>query len=142
MLGFARTRADASEAAKLGIQRGERVLRIRNRLSLAGRAVAIDDIVVGASLMPDLDETSFGGREGTIYGLYQARYGINVIRIAERLSATLADAASAMLLSVAPGAPLLRIARIAYTYQDAPVELRLSLVNTADHEYLSDLIKT
>jgi len=142
MLAFARSRADADEAAKLDVKRGDRVIRIRNLLHLSGQPIVIDDIVIAAHLMPDLDEASFSGREGTIYGLYQARYGINVIRIAERLSATVADAESAGLLGIAPGAPLLSIARVAYTYHDMPAELRRSLVNTAEHEYLSDLVRT
>ena len=141
MLAFARGRADVAEATGLGLARGERVFRIRNLLRLAGDPVVIDDIVVPAQLFPDLDERIFGGREGTIYGLYQSRYGINVIRIAERLSATLATRESAALLEVPAGTPLLRIARIAYTYHDRPVELRQSLVDTTAHEYLSDLVK-
>ena len=142
MLSFERTRADAEQAANLGLARGERVYRIRNLLRLSGQPIVIDDIVIGARSFPDLDETTFGSREGTIYGLYQERYGINVIRIAERLSATLADERSAKLLDVTPASPLLRIDRIAYTYHDRAVELRASLVNTADHDYVSDLVKT
>lgn len=141
LLSFARSRADADEAAKLAIARGDRVLRIRNLLRLAGDPVVIDDIVIAAQLVPGLDEAGFAGRDGTIYGLYQARYGINVIRISERLSATVADAESARLLDVAPGTPLLCIARVAYTYHDRPVELRRSLVDTTAHEYTSDLVK-
>ena len=142
LLAFERGRADADQAAKLGLNRGERVYRIRNLLRLSGQPILIDDIVIGAHCFADLDEASFGGREGTIYGLYQERYGINVIRIAERLSATLADRTAAPLLEVQTGTPLLRIDRIAYSYHDRPVELRVSLVNTSDHDYLSDLIKT
>jgi GntR family transcriptional regulator len=141
LLSFSRGRADADEAAGLGIARGDRVLRIRNLLRLSGDPVLIDDIVIAAQAMPGLDEAGFAGREGTIYGLYQARYGINVIRISERLSTTLADAQSAGLLAVASATPLLRIARVAYTYQDRPVELRYSLVDTTAHEYVSDLVK-
>ena len=142
MLAFARGRADATEAGSLGIARSERVFRIRNLLRLSANPVVIDDIVIPAQLFPDLDEEVFGRRDGTIYGLYQARYGINVIRIAERLSATIADAGTATLLDVPAGTPLLKISRIAYTYHDRPVELRHSLVDTTQHEYLSDLVKT
>ncbi len=142
MLSFERARADATEAASLGIARGDRVMRIRNLLRLGGDPVVIDDIVIAAQLFPDLDEDGFGRREGTIYGLFQARYGINVIRIAERLSATLADVDTGGLLGIPPGTPLLRIARVAYTYHDRPVELRYSLVDTTAHEYLSDLVKS
>lgn len=142
MLSFARARADADEAGRLGIARGDRVFRIRNLLRLSGDAVVIDDIVIPARRFPDMDEKIFGEREGTIYGLYQARYGINVIRISERLSATLSDETTGTLLGVAAGTPLLSIARLAYTYNDQPVELRHSLVDTTQHEYLSDLVKT
>ena len=142
MLSFERGRADADQASQLELGRGERVYRIRNLLRLSGEPILIDDIVVGARCFPDLDERTFGEREGTIYGLYQERYGINVIRIAERLSAILADEKAAALLGVSPAAPLLRIDRIAYTYSDRPVELRTSLVNTADHDYASDLVRS
>ena len=142
MLSFARVRADADQAAKLALARGERVYRIRNLLHLSAQPILIDDIVIGARCFSELDETTFAGRDGTIYGLYQERYGINVIRIVERLSATRADETAARLLGVPTTTPLLRIDRIAYTYDDRPVELRVSLVNTENHGYLSDLIKT
>jgi GntR family transcriptional regulator len=96
---------------------------------------------LSAELFPDLDEVVFGGREGTIYGLYQARYGISVLRISERLSAAHPSARAASLLELAADTPALVINRIAYTYDDMPVEYRLSWVNTERHEYLSDLWK-
>jgi GntR family transcriptional regulator len=40
---------------------------------------------------------------------------------------------------VEPGSPLLEIRRVALTYADEPVELRVSLVNTAANEYVSEL---
>jgi len=83
----------------------------------------------------------FRERDSTFYQLYQERYGINVVRSAERLSAALADRPSAKLLGIPAGSPLLRIKRTALTYHNVPVELRTSLVNTAEHEYFSDLGK-
>ena len=117
------------------------MLRIRNLLSLAGKPVILDDLVLPQRLFPDLSERILTARDNTIYHLYQTRYGINVLRTAERLRASLADAEVAKLLGVRKGAPLLEIDRVAYTYHDAPVELRRSLVNTAEHEYFSDLGK-
>ena len=91
---------------------------------------------------PDLDEDVFRAREGTIYGLYQARYGISVIRISERLSAGHASARGAAVLGIDTGEPALMIKRVAYSYDDTPVEYRVSWVNTERHEYLSDLWKS
>ncbi|MGZ5262023.1 MAG: UTRA domain-containing protein [Burkholderiales bacterium] len=45
------------------------------------------------------------------------------------------------MLELAPDTPALVINRVAYTYDDTPVEYRLSWVNTERHEYLSDLWK-
>jgi GntR family transcriptional regulator len=140
-LSFRRARADADEAARLGIAAGDPVLRIRNLLSLADRPVILDDLVLPQRLFPDLSEKILTARDNTIYHLYQTRYGINVLRTGERLRASLADAEVARLLGVKRGAPLLEIHRIAYTYHNAPVELRRSLVNTAGHEYFSDIGK-
>jgi len=110
-------------------------------LRLRGAPVVLDGITLPAERFPRLSEKMFRERDSTIYQLYQERYGINVVRSAERLSAALADRPSAKLLGVAAGAPLLRIRRTALTYHNVPVELRTSLVNTAEHEYFSDLGK-
>ena len=50
-----------------------------------------------------------------------------------------ADAQYGRMLKVATGSPLLRIARTAYSYQDVPVESRISTVNTDRHEYWSEI---
>ena len=141
LLSFERARAGADAAARLGIAPGVPVFRIRNLLRLAGKPVVLDEITLPAARFPRLSEKVFRERDSTIYQLYQERYGINVVRSAERLGAALADRSSAKLLGIAAGAPLLRIRRTALTYQNVPVELRTSLVNTAEHEYFSDLGK-
>ena len=141
LLGFERDRAAAHEAAALRIQPGDRVLRVRNLLRLGGEPVVLDDIVLAQRLFPDLGERAFRERDSTIYNLYQTRYGINVVHASERLQATAADRASARILKLEPGAPLLEIHRVAMTYHSSPVELRRSLVNTRHHAYSSELGK-
>jgi len=138
-LAFRRARAGPAEAATLGVAAGEPVYRVRNLLSLAGRPTILDDLVLPQALYPDLTEKIFTQRDNTIYYLYQSRYGVNVLRASERLSAALAGADAAKLLGVKKGVPLLEINRVALSYHNAPVELRRSLVDTRGHEYLSDL---
>jgi GntR family transcriptional regulator len=142
LLSFERAKADDDDAKGLNIPRGASVLRIRNLLRLRGQAVVLDNITLPGARFPELSEKVFRERDSTIYQLYQERYGINVVRSAERLSAALADRSSAKLLGIPAGSPLLRIKRTALTYQNVPVELRISLVNTAEHEYFSDLGKS
>ena len=134
-VSFERGRADAQASAALAVARDERVIRIRNALSLGGRPVIVDDITLPAALFPGLNERIFAARDNTIYHLYQSRYGINVLRTDERLRATLATGAIAALLGIASGNPLLEIRRVALTFRDRPVELRVSHVNTAAHAY-------
>src|ERR1044072_3876863 len=142
LLSFRKSRATATEEERLGLERGAPTYRIQNLLKLAGKPVIYDDITLPAELFPDLDEKTFGEREGTIYGLYQARYGISVLRISERLSAGNPPARAPALLATTSDAPALAIRRVAYTYDDSPVEYRVSWVNTERHEYLSDLWKS
>ena len=110
-------------------------IRIRNLLSLQGEPSIVDDITLSDDLFPGLSEKIFLARGNTIYHLYQSRYGINVLRTDERLRAILANAELGALLRVSTGAPLLEIRRVALTFRDRPVELRISRVNTARLDY-------
>ncbi|HSQ05056.1 MAG TPA: GntR family transcriptional regulator [Burkholderiales bacterium] len=141
LLSFRASKAGAVEEALLGLNRGAPTFRIRNLLKLSGKPVIHDEIIVSARLFSGLTEEQFALREGTIYALYQARWGINVVRINERLSAGCPPAAIAPLIGMRATAPALAIKRVAYTYHDVPVEYRVSWVNTEEHEYLSDLWK-
>jgi GntR family transcriptional regulator len=134
-VSFERGRAGAAEAEALAIDRDERVIRIRNVLRLEGAAVVVDDLTLASALFPGLTERIFSQRDNTIYHLFQSRYGINVLRTDEHLRAVLAPRDVAALLCVEPGAPLLEIRRVALTFRDRPVELRVSRVNTASHVY-------
>jgi GntR family transcriptional regulator len=134
-LSFRRERADDAEARALRVAPRDKVIRIRNVLSLQDHPVILDDITLPAALFPGLTEKTFLARDNTIYHLYQSRFGINVLRTDEQLRAVLAPADVARALQVAPGAPLLEIRRVALTFRDRPVELRVSRVDTTRHHY-------
>ncbi len=136
---FARARADRASADALAIETGGAVFRIRNVLRLDGVPIIVDDIALPALRFAGLTERQFSDRRSTIYNLYQEAFGISVVKTQERVRATFADDAAASLLGVASAAPLLRIRRVALTYRDAPVEYRVSLVNTAHHEYWAEI---
>jgi GntR family transcriptional regulator len=140
-IDFRRERAGAHSAAALAIAPLDKVIRIRNVLSLEGRSAIVDDITLPAELFPGLSEKIFLARENTIYHLYQSRYGINVLRTDERLRAVLATDEDARRLGVAALAPLLEIRRVALTFRDRPVELRLSRVDTSRLDYHNTLGK-
>ena len=138
-LSFARGRADATESERLGLPRAAPVFRIVNRLRIGGEAVIVDHIVIPQRLFARLTARQFRERPNTIYHLYQTAFAVTVVRSSERLAAVSADRATAKRLGVAAGTPLLEIRRVAFTYNDAPVEYRRSLVHTARFEYFSEL---
>jgi GntR family transcriptional regulator len=135
LIDVRRGKASVEVARLLELKPGDPVVVVRRVLEWGGRPVIVDDITLPAALYPGLNERIFTGRDNTIYHLYQSRYGINVLRTDERLRAGLGSGPVAALLGVEPGAPLLEIRRVALTFRDRPVELRVSRVNTASHVY-------
>jgi GntR family transcriptional regulator len=139
LVSFARGKAQRSEAEALRIAPSDPVFRIRNLLHLSGRPVIVDDLTLPAARFRGLTGRRFARRPSTIYNLYQDAFGLSVVRTRERLRATLADVETASLLRVSKGSPLLAIRRLALSYDDDPIELRTSLVDTAEHEYWSEI---
>jgi GntR family transcriptional regulator len=139
VLSYGEARADAGTAARLRLAASAPVIRARALQRLGGRPMMVDDIRMPRMLFPELDEAAFRNREGTLYGFFQARFGVTVVRVVERLQARAAPARVSGALGLARGAPVLRIERTAYTYGDVPVETRLRYVNTARLAYLSQL---
>lgn len=139
LISFRRGRANRETALALQIAVGDPVYQIRARLHLQGKAMILDDIRLPARLFPDLNERVFANRDTTIYGMFQARYGVTVARATETLTAELADGLTCRLLDLQPPAPVLKVVRTAYAYKDVPVDWRLRYVNTRSHRYLSVL---
>ena len=140
-LGFERERASESDAGALRIKPGDPVIRFDNRLSLGGRAVVHDRIVIPALMFKGLTERRLRDRQSTIYSLYQTEFGITVLHAQERSRAAAADRNTARFLGVALGQPVLEVHRTALTFGDKPVEYRISTVNTQLHDYVSMLSK-
>jgi GntR family transcriptional regulator len=136
LLGFERIRLDEDAASALAVRPGEPAIQIDNRLTLQGRAVMHDRIVVPAALFRGLTQARLERRPSTIYQLYQAEFGITVVRALERARAIAADRTAARVLGVAVGSPLLQIRRTALSFGDKPVEYRVSSLNSVQHDYV------
>jgi GntR family transcriptional regulator len=74
-----------------------------------------------------------------MYSFFETQFGVRMVKAQEKLRAVAADAASAAILQVRPGDPLLAVERVAFTYGDRPVEWRRGLCATRHHHYLNDL---
>jgi GntR family transcriptional regulator len=137
LVSFERLRADDDAAEALQLRAGDPVIQVENRLRLQGAAVIYDRLTLPASLFKGLTEKRFRERPGTIYQLYQSDFGISVLRAKERARAAAADRHAVRVLSLAPGQPVMQVRRTALTFGDRPVEHRLSVINTAHHDYVN-----
>ncbi|MDY7548359.1 GntR family transcriptional regulator [Glaciimonas sp. Gout2] len=136
LLSFTRKKVSKIAADMLGLPGTSKVIAFTNLLSLDGRPVVIDDIILPEVLFVRMSEDQVRNRANTLYHLYQASFGLNVIRTEERLRAASATEAQARILGISTGAPLLELRRVAYSYNDQPIEWRVSHVNSERHEYL------
>ena len=75
-----------------------------------------------------------------MYGFFETQFGVRMLKAQERLRAVAADAVAAEVLGVQPGAPLLAVDRVTYTYGDRPVEVRRGLCATRQHHYQNELM--
>ncbi|HJV95082.1 MAG TPA: GntR family transcriptional regulator [Albitalea sp.] len=137
-LSLERGRAAGSAARALALRDGEPVLLIENSVWLQGEAVLHERLTLPAALFKGLSEKRLHDWPSTLYQLYQAEFGVTVVRALERVRAIGADRAAARVLGLAPGAPVLQVRRAALSFGDQPVEYRVSIINTAHHEYLNE----
>jgi len=141
LVGLKKARADAQTAYLLNLgPRPEslQVYKLRNVLKVAGIPVVISDIAIPAALFPGLTEHRIRTGGVTLYAAYQSLYGVNIVRASEQLRAVKADALTSKLLAVKAGEPVLEVRRIAYTFNDVPVEVRRSRVETDNYYYFVD----
>ncbi len=123
------------ERRALGLQRNARVIRI-DRLRMRGAKPFVTERI-------SLPEATFPGLADLpeipdrFYDIFQRDHGVLVLRTDERVTAAAADAKTSAKLKIPPGTPLLRIERIAFTFDDQPVEWRISLYHLQRAHYLA-----
>jgi GntR family transcriptional regulator len=137
LVSFERLRVEDEPAQALQLRTGEPVFQIENRLRLQGSAVIYDRLTLPSLLFKGLTEKRFRERPGTIYQLYQSDFGISVLRAKERARAGAADRSAVRVLGLTPGQPVMQVHRTALTFGDRPVEHRISIINTAHHDYVN-----
>jgi GntR family transcriptional regulator len=138
LLDCRRLRAPADVARALDIKSGDGVVQLRRVLS-GDRPVVFDEIWLPGTLFKGLTSERLADYKGPMYGMFEAEFGVRMIRAEEKIRALAADAASAEVLAVPLHTPLLSVERLSFTYGDKPVELRRGLYNTAQHFYRNEL---
>jgi len=134
-----RLRASAEVARALALRAGDAVLQVRRVLSFAGVPTILEDLWLPGNPFKGLNAQQMAGYVGPTYALFEEEFGVRMVRAEEKIRAVAADSAQAELLKVEPRTPLLSVERIAYTYNDVPMELRRGLYRTDSHHYRNEL---
>ena len=134
-----RARASADVARALGLRQGDPVLQVRRVLALGGEPTILEDIWLPGTSFKGLTAERLRNDNGPMYALFESEFGVRMVRAEEKIRAVLPDATQVELLGVASGTPLLRVDRISFTYNDAPMEMRQCLYRTDKHHNRNEL---
>ena len=134
-----RTRATADVARALALKSGDAVLQARRVLSFAGTPTILEDIWLPAAPFKGLTAERLANYDGAMYALFETEFNMRMLRAEEKIRAEAAVDGREQLLKVEHGTPLLSVERIAYTYQNVPMELRRGYYRTDTHHYHNSL---
>lgn len=134
-----RLRAPGDVARALQLRAGEAVVQVRRMLSFDGQPVVLDEIWLPGALFRGLTAERLAAYSGPLYALFEAEFGVRMIRATERIRAVAADPEVAAALDVERGAPLMLVERVSFTYEDRPVEVRRGYYSTRSHHYYNEV---
>jgi GntR family transcriptional regulator len=134
-----RVRASADVARALALRNGDAVMQAKRILSFAGVPTILEDIWLPGQAFKGLTAEQLANYQGPTYAMFELDFGVRMVRAEEKIRAVLPDAEQAQLLQITPATPLLSVERIAYTYNDVPMELRRGLYLTDTHHYRNEL---
>jgi len=136
---FKRLHATAEIASLLGLKLVDSVIYIRRIMIFDNVPTILEEIWLPGTLFETLTHEYLVDYEGPIYGLFETRFGICMIRAVEQVRAFIASTNLAKLLSVKKSSPLLCVDRVSFTYSDRPVEVRRGFYITNHHHYHNKL---
>ncbi len=134
-----KAKAGQEASRMLDIAVGDPITIVRRLLKFANVPVVVDEIYLPGEVFHGLSLEVLQSWSGSLYSLFEARFGVRMIRAQESIRAVAADRSTAEALRVQEGKPLLSVERVTYTYGDKPVEWRRGLYLTDDHFYLNEL---
>ncbi len=134
-----RLRAPAEVARQLALRTGDAVLQVKRVLAFDGVPAILEELWLPGVPFKGLTAETLADDKGPMYALFEAQFGVRMVRAVEKIKALGADEDAAPLLGVTAGTPLLSVERLAYTYNDEPMELRRGLYRTDARHYRNEL---
>jgi GntR family transcriptional regulator len=134
-----RIRASAEIAKLLNLRTGDPVWQAQRVLSFSGVPTILEDIWLPAAPFKGLTAERLADYHGSMYALFETEFGVRMVRAAEKIRALPANLLHSSLLKIEQNTPLLSVERVAYTYNDMPMELRRGYYLTDTHHYRNEL---
>jgi len=134
-----RMRATAEIGRLLGLRSADPVVLVRRVLALGGVPTILEDVWLPGTPFKGLTQEALSSDQGPMYAFFESQFGVRMVRAEEKIKAVGATSEAASLLDIPTGHPLLGVERIAYTYNDVPMELRRGLYRTDMHHYKNEL---
>jgi len=134
-----RLRARAEVARALSLRTGDAVMHARRVLSFAKTPAILEDIWLPGQAFKGLTAERMSSYNWPTYAMFEEDFGVRMVRADEKLRAVTPNEEQARLLGINGCTPLLSVERIAYTYNDVPIELRRGLYRTDTHHYRNTL---
>lgn len=132
--------ADRETARLLEMKTGASLLIVTRIMRLEGNPVMLDEFRLPARLFKGLSTARINQYRCKMYSLFESEYNIRILQVTEQIKAVTANSEQAHWLEIPENSPLLEIERIAYTFNDKPVEWRRSLCNTKQHSYMNKIV--
>mgnify|MGYP003334421629 CR=1 FL=1 len=134
-----RQRAPQAVAQALGLRNGDAVYQVRRVLSFESVPTIFEDIWLPGTAFKGLTTERLNQDTRPMYAMFESDFGIRMVRAQEQVRAVLPDTTQARDLGLLQPLPLLSVERVAYTYNDAPMEVRRGLYRTDRHHYFNTL---
>ncbi len=138
--------APAAVAAALGLESKEKAFLIERTLAFESAnnsnqkfPVVFETIWLRAELFTGLTAERMSNYKGAMYALFEAEFGVRMIRAEEQVRAVAATSKIALAMGIKEGDPLLQATRTSYSYKQQAVELRQAWYLTQDFYYWSEL---
>jgi GntR family transcriptional regulator len=127
-----RVAASAEEAARLGVRRGDELIKVERLRSHNGQTYMTETCLLPAKFFERLPEDTAGYR---LSALAQSN-AIMVGRADERVTVLSANESDARDLDVAVGTPLLGLDRVIFSDHDDPLEWRVARCHLRNERYV------
>lgn len=136
-LAAASVRPDKRVVEGLQIDRNDRATEIIRLRRCDKRTAVVERSYLNEDLCPNVNALILKEQPHSMYVFLEKAYNLLIMRVEERVRARLATEWEAMHLGIEAGAPILEVARTAFSLGGERVEWRLMVCETSDYFYFN-----